>query len=445
MMTTKWLVHNGNEPLGPWTPEEVREELRSGRIDAFDLVSIEGSARKRPLVDVDELFESASAKYRETVKHDISKEKSALIEEPLVAGHDIIRPAGNSDKKLKRVAEFTKPRAFEALAAPIDVSKRPSPKQFSQAAPTGSGVSPVKAGTVRRYVLWVKNQKPQGPFTSREVLTLWYSKKLPPDTIVQRAGQSKKITIESFARFYEKAAPSGIAFVGEARAAASLLDVSTRWLILAVILGVLIISAALLSKYEPVEFEHYLNQLYRVTKGDGDDATEEGSMEFSEMPTSEPQSSQNANPPSVNSQANPPKKTSSKQPQKGNSQQARPRTERAPRPVQRIEKTAPRPAPRPAPGASAKVSKKASGAPAGLIDGTTVTLSGYRFNMAALNACELKCRIQMTGPKGPVTAVFFKEAFADSLVARASGVTVTGTIRREPGSGGVTIFVQSVK
>lgn len=443
-MTTKWLVHNGNEPLGPWTPEEVREELRSGRIDAFDLVSIEGSARKRPLVDVDELFESASAKHRETVKHDISKEKSALIEEPLVAGHDIIRPAGNSDQKPKRVAEFTKPRAFEALAAPIDVTKRPSPKQFSQASPTASGVSPVKAGTVRRYVLWVNNQKPQGPFTSREVLTLWYSKKLPPDTIVQRAGQSKKITVENFARFYERAAPSGIAFVGEARAAAGLLDASTRWLILAVILGVLIISAALLSKYEAVEFEHYLNGLYRVTKGEGDDTTEEGSMEFSEIPTSAPQSPQSANPSSLNSQINP-KKTSSNQRQKGNSPGPKPRIERAPRPVQRVAKTAPRPAPRAAQGASPKVTKKVSGAPVGLMDGSTVTLSGYRFNMAALNACELKCRIQMTGPKGPVTAVFFKEAFADSLAAKTSGVTVTGTIRREPGSGGVTIFVQSVK
>jgi hypothetical protein len=80
-----------------------------------------------------------------------------------------------------------------------------------------------------------------------------------------------------------------------------------------------------------------------------------------------------------------------------------------------------------------------------LVDGATVTLSGYRFDINMLKTCEAKCKIPMAGPQGPITAVFFKEAFADVLAAKASGVTMTGTVRRDPASGQISIFVQTVR
>jgi hypothetical protein len=81
----------------------------------------------------------------------------------------------------------------------------------------------------------------------------------------------------------------------------------------------------------------------------------------------------------------------------------------------------------------------------GLVDGATATLSGYRFDINMLKTCEAKCKIPMAGPQGPITAVFFKEAFADVLAAKASGVTITGTVRRDPASGQISIFVQTVR
>jgi hypothetical protein len=79
------------------------------------------------------------------------------------------------------------------------------------------------------------------------------------------------------------------------------------------------------------------------------------------------------------------------------------------------------------------------------MDGATVTLSGYRFNVGLLNACAIKCKIPMNGPQGPVTAVFFKEAFGSSFATKASGVTIVGTVRKDLATGSVQIFVQSVR
>jgi hypothetical protein len=51
----------------------------------------------------------------------------------------------------------------------------------------------------------------------------------------------------------------------------------------------------------------------------------------------------------------------------------------------------------------------------------------------------------MTGPKGPITAVFFKEAFAAALARNTSAVSMTGTVRRDMATGAFSILVQSVK
>jgi 3-phosphoglycerate kinase len=80
-----------------------------------------------------------------------------------------------------------------------------------------------------------------------------------------------------------------------------------------------------------------------------------------------------------------------------------------------------------------------------LTEGQTVTLTNYRFNSEHLNACEMKCKLKMSGSRGPVIAVFFKEAFGAQFQGREAGVTVSGIIKRDQASGGLQILVQSVR
>src|SRR5690606_31768180 len=51
-----WRVYKQDGELGPLSAREIREGLRNGTIDPFDLVSREGSKIRVDLVEVDEIF-----------------------------------------------------------------------------------------------------------------------------------------------------------------------------------------------------------------------------------------------------------------------------------------------------------------------------------------------------------------------------------------------------
>ena len=66
-MSARWLIHSRDRTFGPWTAVQVRDELRAGRIDPFDMASKEGSSLKRPLVEIDEIFQSSRVQMGEMV------------------------------------------------------------------------------------------------------------------------------------------------------------------------------------------------------------------------------------------------------------------------------------------------------------------------------------------------------------------------------------------
>ena len=444
-MSQRWLVHSGVEVFGPWTAEEVRSQLRAGRIDAFDLVSLEGSARKRPLVDVDDIFINTVGKSVQHFSESSQKTESRLIVAPPAVQENLALKGGASDNDPQKAltpsghapanTEFRPPRAFEALAAPSLTSAAARPASQSSPAKAAQQNAPSKGGVVRRYILWIPGQNSQGPFTSREVLTLWYARRIPAQTFVQKAGTTKRISIAHFAVFYEKAAPSGIAFVGEARAAAGVLDASTRWLISAFIIGLMVIVAAVLWRHRREELSGKGSEIYRSILGDQDDFTRDTAP--SEVGQDDAFHGHQAvdNNPGVIANRGPGQAVHPNR-KRQNSRVRQPKVERSPRRVS--------PTPKPA-AETLPVVSKPSPAATKFTDGALVTLTGYRFNISALSACELKCKILMSGPQGSVTAVFFKEAFSDVLSRKSSGLSITGTIKRDSGAGAVSIFVQSVK
>jgi hypothetical protein len=76
-------------------------------------------------------------------------------------------------------------------------------------------------------------------------------------------------------------------------------------------------------------------------------------------------------------------------------------------------------------------------------EGASVTVSGYKFSTTALSVCEGKCKIPMTGSRGPITAVFFKAAHGAAFSGKSS-VSLTGIVRKTAG-GDWQLIVSGVK
>lgn len=108
-MAHRWLIHSRDRTLGPWTSIQVRDELRAGRIDPFDMACKEGGTVKRPLVEVDEIFQSSRVHMGEIVS--------------------------NPEENVERVSQPTKQQTAEPqpelkAASQSQTVDRPRPSQF---------------------------------------------------------------------------------------------------------------------------------------------------------------------------------------------------------------------------------------------------------------------------------------------------------------------------
>ena len=482
-MRSRWIIHSGGEVLGPWSASRIREELRAGRIDAFDLVGMESGSEKRPLVDVDEIFNpnaehSKITSSKQIEQKDIAEVSTVILQAAAGANSTPLKQQHAEPLAEKKLStDYRPPRAFEALAAPNGIHPREKIADHGPVLAKAQGAPQGSSGH-RRYVLWIPGQRGQGPFSSREILTLWYARKVPPYALVQRNADARRIDIAKFARFYERATPSGVAFLGHARLAEGVKDSSMAWIILALLLGSGIIFGAIYLSYHRAPHFYGLMSLFSASPeqeiaGQGGDRVSvverSGSTDVDRAvsgPATATATATATGTATGNVNINVPRPESRVGASIMSAPQASLKPPSVAKPVQKRQirpKQVPRAARQPAPlvpdrrnlGQSRPIQtqtpvpapvepSKASPAP-GLVDGATVTLSGYRFDINMLKTCEAKCKIPMAGPQGPITAVFFKEAFADVLAAKASGVTMTGTVRRDQASGQITIFVQTVR
>ena len=267
-MSLRWLVYAAGEELGPWSASRIRDELRAGRIDAFDMVAVEGGQIKRPLMEVDEIFENSRIQAAAFISEGPASRK--------VAGADFVKPnptktgsilklvdhsanqetanniqppeSGSEPKHILKIdgAKIDsshlvpeRPRAFEALAAKEAVL---STKKVVQR--QGSPRPGVTGFDAKRYVLWRADRGSEGPFSSREILALWRRQKISPATTVQRLGNDKRIAVSQFVRFYEKNQPPGAAILNQAQLVIRAKTVASWWLMIAIVLAAGIIVAA---------------------------------------------------------------------------------------------------------------------------------------------------------------------------------------------------------
>lgn len=120
---------------------------------------------------------------------------------------------------------------------------------------------------------------------------------------------------------------------------------------------------------------------------------------------------------------------------------------RTPAPVV-VAKPSPPPAPPPKPKEPPKPVAPPPPPPAPkpqeLVDGQLATLSGMSYSIAELDECPIKCKMRFSKPGGPtVTAVFFKGAHLDALLAKNGKATISGHVKKQGAE--TQIFLESVR
>ncbi len=431
----------------------MREELRAGRIDPFDMASREGSSIKRPLVEVDEIFQNSRVQMGELVNPKSAEVFSRKLENATIMSTEVQsqKVAVNQDLPSMPV-EAPRPRQFQALAAADKVNH-------------GRG----KSSGRRRYIVMDSVGRMRGPLTSAEVIDLWNGGHLDSQSIVRRDGGTRTIPIRRFMQLYEESHSSGVAFLSSFTTRVPQFifvkkSASERILIW---LGILAMMGALaflgrmfwltrqshlkksvgvsapLQRFDLKANEHLAGR--RLTKGN------------------QPTPSAAVDSPKATKLTLPSKKVDARE-IKPQSPKRQPKAVRAPRykstvrpssfeyrqgPSQRARSNYNKPLYSSPQRASAPVYRASVPPPAPVAkpafsEGTTVTLSGYRYTKGGLDACSGKCKLVVSGPRGNVTAVFFKEAFGSVLSRKTQGLSLTGIIRGSA-STGWQLIVSDVK
>lgn len=78
----KWVVYRRGEPIGAFTAEEIREELRRGVLKPTDFASAESSMIRLQIIEIDEIFgDSADLKVtdRDTPKQSRWADRAAAL------------------------------------------------------------------------------------------------------------------------------------------------------------------------------------------------------------------------------------------------------------------------------------------------------------------------------------------------------------------------------
>lgn len=478
-MSVRWLIHSRDRTFGPWTSVQVRDELRAGRVDPFDMACKEGSTVKRPLVEVDEIFQSSRVQMAELVEvaGEPEEQKPTRSTKRAVSEPESVQQTYQDyEEAVERPLANTGSSPPPPLSGRSSISDRPRPSQF-QALAAATRLNPPNRLEVRKpkqYFVTDSTGRSYGPLSSGEVMKLWHSGRLDSRAVVERGTGSKRISIQKFVEFYQRAAPSGVAFISRvhqpmnARYRTVNRDSVSKPLVIA---AALIAVAALfflamtmrhripprMGKYLPKsktsEVERFVDlsklgafQERRIRRSDATTGTAPEAT-----PSAVVQNLPPANvtiggesmairpaPKGIRNTSKPARKPARQQPAYRSVPRPRPNPPTASnrraaiKPPAAIAQSAPPPL-------SVQAKPKAPVQAKPFVDGETMTLTGYRFSPSDLAQCDGKCKISMSGPSGAVTAVFFKEALGSSFQGKST-VTLTGMMRKQP-SGGWSIIV----
>ena len=170
-MADQWRVYREEGVVGPLSAREIREGLRKGTIDPFDLVSRDGSKIRVELVEVDEIFA-------------IDASDEAASNSPIAAA--LQRAPKEADPPVSGIPYY-RPRPAPAGDEPAE-----EPKDGD----SGRGKND------KKFKLIDKRKGELGPLAPSEIQSLFFRGILDRSVKVQKVGSDRSVPIQQFIAAY---------------------------------------------------------------------------------------------------------------------------------------------------------------------------------------------------------------------------------------------------
>jgi len=459
-MAGRWFVHRNDQQLGPYRADEVRQGLRDGLFDPFDLISREGSHVRVELMEIDEIFMHSQIEYMPSVSE---QAEARPLDQAAGGGGGAFLGGAAAEVNPQRLAVVPGNLLADAAAA-------------KRGAKRGKGDSP------KRFFLVETSGRIIGPMAAAEIQAAWARGGLDKNLMVQKNNSPAKVPIAKFVHLYamakltgaQGAAPVTSPMLSQMiRVEANRLGRFRKWLfpaLGAVVLGLAIAVAYMFftsgkrrsdfSTRRPVSAQIAKKPAVVAPKPVKVVAPTPTPKAVSSRPVTRPVAPAMRRPelrPVAPAVTRPVTRPQAPRPQAPRPQAPStmppakvpveaPRTQWRPPPTQKpVVARAPRPV-AVTPPATQQMARQPAPPPtnAGPAASAIGDITGATFNRAELEACAMKCKIRFNARGEQIDVVFFKGAFEDQLKARQGPVTLTGRINQEAG-GGRTMYLQGVK
>lgn len=478
-MQKRWFIHKDDKPAGPYSAAAVRQLLREGQVDPFDLVSAEGSSVQQELVEVDEIFASENVGY---------SSKAAGAE-----GGSAPQEHSAAQRRLSGSSRTNPPGQLIALAS-----------DMRRIAPSGNLPVPVKDENAqlipmprrkrdpKKYHLIDSKGRVLGPLSPGEIQSLYYRGVVDKNVTVMRDNSSLKVSVAKFVLAYAEAqgvrktpnqgahphiqgvTKSALNRLALARRAQQMREVTgmapatvailcSAFLLIVLTVGLLIRDGTIFKGSEPERPRQSRSSVgkknvatkqpikkkkpkkapVRYEKPSVIKGTPGGALGRPGVKKPTRQSA-TIRQPKKKPPARIAKRPAAIKPQVRPRPPVRPVVQPVIRPIaQPRPLPAPVPAPAPVPKPALPASKAGQTVPT-LADGQTVTgLGPMSYNKVAVDICEGACSIVFTGAGGSVTVAFFKNAWGKQLMQKSGKVYISGLVRKNGDS--VKILLTGVR
>lgn len=204
------------EQLGPFTAAEIRNGLRDGSMDPFDLVGREGSNLRVEMVEVDEIFVSEPASLGKTGEgSDVATTTQIPKKEIAVAAAEEDTRLSQSQASSVVLSDLTP--AVSAVAE-IQINQRPladalrnhhgvrqqsvAEKKIGARARKAAAPSPVR--DPMRYHLIDRKGRSIGPISAREIVALFLKGVVDRSCFVIKNNINSRVPVEKFVMVYAR-------------------------------------------------------------------------------------------------------------------------------------------------------------------------------------------------------------------------------------------------
>ena len=198
-MKDDWYIYKGSGRLGPFTAEAVRQGLREGTIDPFDMVGRDGSSLRREIVEVDELFHTHEIAHE---KHDATSARQPQNRGIKASSFGDVEFQDRS-QDFSRIAQSNQRPGNAGVAAigdgPLHLAADPQTTvRMVDSKPPPRDQSPRRQRTPKHYYVTDAGERMLGPLSLEEIRSLFYRGVLPQDARVMREGSSAQVPVNKF-------------------------------------------------------------------------------------------------------------------------------------------------------------------------------------------------------------------------------------------------------